>query len=74
MHTPFKETVKYLFLCFVSLELMHLFIRGSLNFTYLPIAALVLSVLYGVEIMKPFKDPLFKNKEEKNITAEKRTL
>lgn len=74
MHTPFKETIKYLFLCFISLELMHLFIRGSLNFTYLPIAVLILTVLYGVETMKPFKGPNFKIKEEKNIPAEKRTL
>lgn len=74
MHTPFVDTIKYLFLCFISLEIMHLLMRGSLNFTYIPIATLVLTVLYGIEIRRPEKGASQKVEKAKKIHTEKKAL
>lgn len=74
MHTPFVDTIKYLFLCFISLEIMHLLMRGCLNFTYIPIATLVLTVLYGIEIRRPAKGSIPNANPGKKIHTEKKAL
>jgi len=74
MHTPIVDTFKYLFLCFTSLEIMHLLMRGCLNFTYVPIATLILTVLYGIEIHRPVKGSSPNVKEQKKIHTEKKAL
>ena len=74
MDTPFFSTIKYFFLCLSSLEIMHVFIRSTLNFTYILIVALILTVLYSIDIRKPISAAVVKVENKNSIAVEKKAL
>ena len=74
MDTPFFSTIKYFFLSLSSLEIMHVLIRSALNFTYILIAALILTVLYSIDIRKPISIAAVKVKNKNTIAVDKKAL
>ena len=74
MNTPFFSTIKYFFLCLSSLEIMHVLIRSALNFTYIIIATLIMTILYSIDIRKPISIGAVKVENQKNISVEKKAL
>lgn len=74
MNTPFSSTIKYFFLCLFSLEIMHLFIRSALNFTYIIIATLILTILYSIDIRKPIHLAAVKIDNKEKMSVGKKAL